>query len=112
MEFKKINLSLHKDVAVTFRADSYMMSFGTAQTFWEEDGKGGERYIEWLQSRMQNPQKFGAFHIWRGEEIIGQMELALFKDDESWGYVNLYYLREDWRGKGLSKKLDDFASSF
>ena len=110
IEFKKINLDLHKDTAIKFRADTFMTSFGTDKGFWEDDGQGGERYIEWLNNK--NPNKFGAYHIWKNDEIIGQMELALFKDDESWGYINLYYLRGDHQGKGLSKQLDDFATEF
>ena len=110
IEFKKIDLDLHKDTAINFRADSFMTSFGTDKGFWEDDGQGGERYIEWLNNK--DPNKFGAYHIWKNDEIIGQIELALFKDDESWGYINLYYLRENYRGKGLSKKLDEFATEF
>ena len=109
-EFKKINLDLHKDIAIKFRADSFMASFGTDEEFWGKDGQGGERYIEWFNSK--DHEKFGAFHIWKEDEIVGQMELSLFKDDESWGYINLYYLREDYRGTGLSKELDNFATKF
>ena len=110
IEFKKINLDLHKDVAIKFRSDVFITSFGTDEGFWGEDGQGGERYIKWLNNK--DPKKFGAFHIWKEDEIVGQMELALFKGDESWGYINLYYLKKDYRGKGLSKELDDFAIEF
>ena len=110
IKFKKINLDLHKEVAIKFRADSFRTSFGTDKEFWGKDGQGNLRYIEWLKNN--DPQKFTAFHIWKNKEIIGQMELGLFRDDESWGYVNLYYLRDDYRGKGISVDLDNFAIKF
>ena len=111
MEFKKIDLGLHQDIAIQFRVDAFKVSFGTDEYFWEGDGRGGERYVEWLKKLNLNPFG-GAFHIWRNKDIVGQMELGVFKGDREAGYVNLYYLREDYRGKGFSKELDDFAINF
>ena len=110
LDFKKINLDKHSEVAIKFRAESYSASFGTDKGFWEKDGLGGKKYIDWLKN--QDSKKFGAFHVWLKDEIIGQMELGLFKDDKSWGYVNLYYLKNEFHGKGYSKYLDDFAVNF
>lgn len=108
--FRELDLEKDKEICLKFRGDSFFTSFGTEDAFWEDDGKGGERYIEWLKEK--DPTKFGAFHIWNGDEIVGQMELALLRSDESWGYVNLFYLKPEARGKGLSKHLDDFATQF
>ncbi len=76
LEFKRIDLTLHRDVAIQFRADSYVSSFGNADEFWGQDGRGDERYVMWLSKR--DPKKFGAFHLWLAGEIIGQMEMTLF----------------------------------
>ena len=66
------------------------MQFGSDERFFEEDGKGHERYLRQIQDRSQ------AFpgccvHVWDGDQIVGQIELNRFKDDPSIGYVNLYY---------------------
>lgn len=110
LQFKKVDLSTNQDICLKFRADSFMTSFGSEDAFWEEDGNGGTRYIEWLKNK--DSKKFGAFHIWKEGEIVGQMEIGLLKNDESWGYVNLFYLRPEVRGSGISKYLDEFAVVF
>lgn len=110
LEFRPINFQKDKDIAIAFRADSFFASFGDDLAFWGNDRKGDQRYIDWLLQKDR--KKFGAFHIWLGNEIIGQMELALFNEDESWGYINLYYLKPEYRGKGYSQYLDDFAVNF
>ena len=105
--FHKINLDEHKAITIKFRADSFMLSFGSDDAFWDKDRQGGEKYIDWLKGKDSN--KFGAFHIWKESEIIGQMEIGIFQDDEAWGYIHLYYLKEKYRGKGYGRNLDDFA---
>jgi len=110
MEFKAIDLERDFEIAISFRADSFYCSFFRDDAFWGEDRKGGERYLAWLKE--QNSNSFGAFHLWEKGEIIAQLELSLLNTDKSWGYVNLYYLRADKRGRGYSKYLDDFATSF
>ncbi len=108
--FRKINLEEHSETCLKFRADSFYTSFGAESAFWGDDGKGGVRYLEWLKT--QDSREYGAFHIWKKDEIIGQMELGFLRDDRTWGYINLFYLRVEERGKGYSKYLDDFAIQF
>lgn len=93
-----------------FRADSYLCSFGSEDTFWEDDGKGGERYLAWLQAK--DFATYGAFHIWLEGEIIGQIECGRRLPEDNFGYINLYYLKEDFRGKGYSSQLDQFTNDF
>ncbi len=51
-EFSPINLDLHSDLCIKFRADySFICSFGTDKPFWEDDGHGDTRYLDWLKSR-------------------------------------------------------------
>ena len=108
--FRKMDLDKHSEIAIRFYGETHYISFGTEQDFWEKNGLGGKKYIDHL--KKQNPKEFGAFHIWMKDEIIGQMELGLLKNDNSWGYVNLYFLKKEFRGKGYSKYLDDFAIDF
>lgn len=108
--FREIDFISHSDLCLQFRADSFAISFGDAREFWEKDGKGGERYLTMLQSRPSN--EFGAFHIWKNGSIVGQMELGLYLEDPSFGYVNLFYLAPKWRKVGLGTTLNDFVKMF
>lgn len=108
IEFKPIQLDQHRDLCIQFRADSFVVSFGDDKKFYEEDGKGDERYIEWLQVKMNiDPQ--AAVHIWQDGEIIGQIEMGGSRKFPGVGYVNLYYLIPSKRGQGLGKHLDQHA---
>lgn len=110
LTFLPINLDLHSDLCIKFRADSFVASFGTDHPFFEEDGLGDTRYLDWLRSR--NPNRYGIFHIWLNEKIIGQLELGESKSSGDDGYIHLYYLIPECRGKGFSVELDQFAMNF
>ena len=106
-----INLAVDRDIAIKFRADSFMCSFGHERDFWGEDGKGDERYWQWLKDKIASGE-WGAFHVWLDKQIIGQIDLGLKAQSKDIGYVNLYYLAPEVRGKGYSASLDEFAMSF
>jgi GNAT superfamily N-acetyltransferase len=110
LTFLPINLDLHSDLCIRFRSDSFVESFGSDKPFFEEDGLGDARYLDWLKSRIST--RYGGFHIWLNGEIVGQMELGERKNEDDFGYINLYYLVPQWRGKGLSEALDKFAMDF
>ncbi|MBD2094662.1 GNAT family N-acetyltransferase [Trichocoleus sp. FACHB-591] len=111
LEFKPIDLAKHADVCVAFREDSYVCSFGSAELFHGADGKGAERYVNWLCEKMKRFPG-GCIHVWSGSEIIGQMEMGRFRSDASLGYVNLYYVTARWRGTGVASLLDEYATAF
>nr|BDT27178.1 GNAT family N-acetyltransferase [Bacteriovorax sp. HI3] len=108
---KPVQLDLHKDICISFREDSFVVSFGDAKKFYEEDGKGAERYIEWLQGKI-NKDPLSAIHIWEENQIIGQIEMGGPFQDPTCGYINLYYLIPSKRGKGLGKFLDEHAMDY
>ncbi len=108
---KPIQLDLHKTTCLSFREDSFIVSFGHARNFHDIDGKGSERYLEWLKIKIdKNPSS--AVHIWEGNEIIGQVELSSLRDDPTCGYVNLYYLIPSKRGQGIGSFLDNYAMEY
>ena len=47
LKFKTINLNRDKDIniAIKFREDSFVISFGDSNLFYNEDGKGHLKYI-------------------------------------------------------------------
>lgn len=110
LTFQPINLDLHSSLCIEFRADSFFESFGTDNPFSDEDNLGAVRYIDWLKSR--DPNRHGSFHIWQNGKIIGQLEVGENKGGGETGYVFLYYLVPEWRGKGLSQALDKYAMDF
>lgn len=110
LSFLPINFELHSELCIKFRSDSFICSFGTADPFLEDDGLGSQKYLEWLKSK--NCENYGTFHIWRGQQIIGQLELGERKTIDDFGYVNLYYLVPNWRGRGVSYHIDEFAMTF
>lgn len=111
LEFKPINLERHQDLCVQFRADSFVCSFGSAARFIEVDGNGVEKYLQWLRQRIAEIPN-SCVHVWKGEQIIGQMEMSRWKHSPNVGYVNLFYLIPEFRGQGLGQQLDRYAANF
>jgi ribosomal protein S18 acetylase RimI-like enzyme len=119
--FAPIDLKAHADFCIRFRADSFFTSFGRAEGFHGKDAQspttlypGGEsvaEYLEWLTKRMSDFPG-SCVHVWRAGEIIGQIEMGRFRLDPSIGYVNLFYLTPEFRGKGLGGQLDRFAVDY
>jgi ribosomal protein S18 acetylase RimI-like enzyme len=86
-------------------------SFGSAERFYESDGRGHERYLVWLRERMQSVPG-SCVHVWNGDSVVGQIEMGRFKGDPEIGYVNLYYLAAACRNRGLGRRLDEHATEF
>ena len=86
MNLQKIDIDKHRDVIISFRRDSFKVSFGTDQDFDEEE------YVRWVQD--QSALFPDGFILLMEKGVpIGQLELTV-KDyeDSKIGYVNLYYL--------------------
>lgn len=111
LRFAPIDLDSGAETAIAFRADSFVCSFGSAERFYEADGKGHERYLVWLRERMQSIPG-SCVHVWSGESIIGQIEMGSFKGEPEIGYVALYYLIPARRNRGLGRRLDEYATAF
>ena len=109
--FKPIDLARHQNICVRFRADSFRCSFGSTDRFYEADGSGVEKYLQWLRDRLQALPNNG-IHVWQSDQIIGQIELGRWNLDPQVGYVNLFYLIPEARGLGLGQQLDNHAGHF
>ena len=107
--FKPIDLDAHASVCVAFRRDSFICSFGQ-DGFFQEEGLNAVHYIEWLRLRTARFPD-GHVHIWRGDKIVGQMEMQILEEPRR-GYVNLFYLVKEMRGAGVSSQLQDYAMDF
>src|SRR5262245_7636850 len=105
LQFHPIDLGRHGALAVEFRRDSYICSFGDDRIFAEENGADGRGYIEWLEARLQHFPE-GHVHAWQDDVIVGQVEMII---GARGGYVNLFYLRPESRGCGLGDALHDYV---
>jgi GNAT superfamily N-acetyltransferase len=111
LKFEPINLDLHSDTCVKFRADSFVCSFGSDARFYEEGGKRGEHYLTRIAERMIHLPG-SCVHVWQGPIIVGQIELNRYNADPTMGYVNLYYLAPSYRDRGWGRFLDEYAVSY
>ncbi|MEM8832459.1 MAG: GNAT family N-acetyltransferase [Cyanobacteria bacterium P01_G01_bin.19] len=111
LEFKPIDLEQYQELCIQFRADSFSCSFGSSDRFYEEDRNGAERYLQWLRQRMTEIPN-SCLHVWKGEQIIGQIEMGRWKHNPSVGYINLFYLIPEFRGQGFGQQLDRYAANF
>ncbi|MES2963852.1 MAG: GNAT family N-acetyltransferase [Bdellovibrionota bacterium] len=110
LKFVPVDLKTQEDLCVRFSEDAFIESFGDANRFHEEDGKGGERYRVWLRNRLAEDPNSTVI-VYAGSRIIGQVTSGRSKADPTTGYVNLYYLIPEERGKGHSKHLEAYAEA-
>jgi ribosomal protein S18 acetylase RimI-like enzyme len=105
LKFHPIDPKRHGALAIDFRRDSYVCSFGDDALFVEENGADGSGYLAWLDARVQQFPE-GHVHAWQGEAIVGQIEMIIGSHG---GYINLFYLRPESRGRGLGDELHAYA---
>ncbi|MGF9706856.1 GNAT family N-acetyltransferase [Bacillus siamensis] len=106
MDFKRINLNKHKETAVSFRKDSFLVSFGTADHFNKDE------YLRWLSSQIKSFPG-GFVLLFHNGQPIGQLEASIKPyRDQKIGYVHLYYITERQRGMGYGTKLHQYRISF
>ena len=111
LTFLPIDLDAQAEKAIEFRADSFVCSFGSDERFREADGKGHERYLVWLSERMQE-MPGSCVHVWRGDELIGQVEIGRYRPEPTIGYVFLYYLVPECRNLGIGNQLDRYVVDY
>ncbi|MFC5450675.1 GNAT family N-acetyltransferase [Paenibacillus aestuarii] len=107
MLFRSIDVVKDREVIVRFRRESYVVSFGNEEGFGEEDA-----YVNRIEERLSRFPD-GLMLIESDGRIIGQIELQIlhYEGDEI-GYVNLFYLVPECRGKGYGKGLLEYAENF
>jgi RimJ/RimL family protein N-acetyltransferase len=104
-----IDLDRDAQSCLAFRRESYVASFGSSDGVEEEMGTDGATYLAHLRERIaQVPE--GNAHLWHGDRIVGQTEMR-FSEDPRAGYVNLFYIVPEFRGRGLGRKLHEHAIS-
>lgn len=110
LKFEPLDLERNAQLIVEFRADSFVESFGDANQLFGSDGKGDQRYLALLKER--NAFVGSCVHVIDNGKIVGQIEMRRDASQSDSGYVNLFYLIPDYRGKGIGKHLDEYARDF
>ncbi|MFX3674765.1 MAG: GNAT family N-acetyltransferase [Paenisporosarcina sp.] len=106
MFFRPIDVEKDKNIIIKFRKDTYVLSFGT------EEGFDETAYMTRLRERV-NKFPNGQVLLVEGDRPIGQIGLFITElEGSEIGYVNLYYLISEFRGKGIGKELINYAENF
>lgn len=105
--FQTINLEKYRSEVIRFRKDSFKVSFGDASHFGDEN-----EYIKWLKEKIiLFPEGFVL--VKENHQVIGQLELSIREyNDTNIGYIHLYYLIPEKRGKHIGKELHNYAMTF
>lgn len=106
VHFEPIHLPEDEETVIAFRKDSFMVSFGDADQFERK------AYLDWLKEKKTYfPDGFVL--VKEKNQPIGQLELSIreFAGREI-GYVHLYYLILEKRGKGIGKALQAYTCDF
>lgn len=107
LKFEAIDLVKDQDTVTRFRKDSFIASFGTEAGFGKEAD-----YIEWLEGKIATFPN-GFVLVKENNEAIGQLELSIREyKGKNIGYVHLYYLIPDKRGKSFGKELHQYTQQF
>lgn len=101
----------HLPLAYTFLRDALQISFGENSSKWPHNlgHLAQSNYIQIIEKKLQRDPS-SVIHAWLNNEIIGQIESSVKKNDSACGYVSLYYLVAEKRRLGLGKQLDEFAA--
>ena len=93
---------------IAFRREMYVTAFGTDDGLDEEMGPDDSKYLEQLREKMAEFPE-GNVHLWHGGRIAGQLEMRLPETEAHVGYVSLLFVAADQRGRGLGRRLHDYA---
>lgn len=107
LQFRQIDITVHRETAIKFRRDSYIVSFGDDSRFGDD-----EDYVKWLLLKTkQFPEGF--VMVEENGKIVGQLEMQIREyNGNQIGYVNLFYLIPEKRGQGVGRYLYEYAIGF
>lgn len=105
--FRSIDLMKDGETIIKNRRDSYVISFGDDRLFGDNAS-----YFKKISQRLLKSPKGLVIVEFEGKPV-GQIELQIRKiENEDIGYVNLFYLIPEYRGKGYGATLIEYAERF
>ena len=107
IRFRPIDAFRDRQTIIDFRKDSYIVSFGSADELGDE-----EMYVAWIaMAATMAPEAFVLMEC--NGRPIGQMELeVIYYKGRPIGYVDLFYLIPEFRGRGYGKIQLDYAENY
>jgi ribosomal protein S18 acetylase RimI-like enzyme len=106
LNVRAVNFEKDKDILIQFRKDTEIESVGTS------DGFDFNAYLNRVRERV-NKLPIGQLIIEVDNIPVGQMGLGITEyEGFDIGYVDLFYLIPDYRGKGFGKGLIRYADKF
>jgi GNAT superfamily N-acetyltransferase len=105
--FRDIDLLTDSETIIKFRRDAFVISFG-------DDSLFGDNEV-YLMRVYELLQKFpgGLVIVEHDDKPVGQIELQIMRyQKKDIGYVNLFYLIPEYRGKGYGAALMAYAENF
>lgn len=103
--FLPIDIKKHFNLCVDFRRDAFFCSFNTYDGYEESVKDYKEKMI-----RRETEKGWYYFHIWKGNEIIGQLEFRSFSGLPNTGYVHLIYILPSYRGSGIADIAENYIA--
>lgn len=107
IEFKSADLQRDINSCIEFRKDSFRINYGSEKSFEKEMGEQGEGYAERLTA-FQKEHPYGVIHVWRGGNIIGQIEFRVEELFTDKAFIPLFYLVPEERGSGIGSLMHDY----
>lgn len=101
---------IHLKTSYAFLVESFTISFGPNKSAWP-NGLGNYDFVRYsghIERLLKDPAH-SFFSVWDNDQLIGQIELSNYKEIPDCGYVSFYYLKPEYRNKGLGQQLDHFA---
>jgi ribosomal protein S18 acetylase RimI-like enzyme len=106
LTFKTIDTTEDRRICISNRLDAYLCTHGSSDGFLSQiGGKRGDSYMNRLNTRIEQLPQGNCLCFFNGQ-LAGQLELK-WHDNPNVGYVNLFYLRPEYRGVGLGRKLHE-----
>jgi len=96
-------LEKHLQLCLNFRKETHLVSYGSLAAFSAEET---EKYFHYISSK----KGYIFQHVLIGSNIIGQLEFnpwAGIRNEDKFAYINLFYLKKEYRGVGYGKVLHD-----
>ncbi|QAS54310.1 GNAT family N-acetyltransferase [Halobacillus litoralis] len=106
LTYRTIDLEKDQGEIVEFRKDSFMTSFGDISGFHKSN------YLTYVEKMKE---AFGDGFVMAEEDgrTVGQLELSVKRyEGRVIGYIHLFYLVAEKRGKGYSGALQSYAMDF
>jgi ribosomal protein S18 acetylase RimI-like enzyme len=105
LTYRTIDPVADAELAVAAYLDACRASYGNESTF-----PGRARHLAWLRSRVEEFPDGHVVALLDGQ-YVGQLELQV-PYGLSAGYVNLYYVKPDCRGRGYGRQMHDYAERY